>query len=270
LSEDGQQKTTQCLKDGLAAIRLVLESNASPTDKIFALFAVLDVPQRYVENERGGRKRQRKKPEKQTPANYTKHKEEPRQQAQNGSGRNQKMQQQPNKNKSGYALKNGSNDHTNNTTLDASQQMKDLALENKHDQLQIQKHTHRHIGTKRSEKTSHLSEEGTKNNDDSDARSTEKEWNPHKDKTCFLCGVTGHINKNCHMEKACKNCGLKGHINKNCPANKVCRNCGVVGHFARDCHQKPILPHKKKVASWKGRKSKINTEGVSNLVANAE
>jgi len=42
--------------------------------------------------------------------------------------------------------------------------------------------------------------------------------------TCFKCGKSGHISKNCYKQKSklvdvCYKCGMEDHYMKNCPKN---------------------------------------------------
>lgn len=88
-----------------------------------------------------------------------------------------------------------------------------------------------------------------------------------KEKSCYRCGLSGHISRECTQASTgsnfggngysggaggqeCYKCGQVGHIARNCPGGnyggshggfggrqQTCYSCGGYGHMARDCMQ---------------------------------
>jgi len=77
---------------------------------------------------------------------------------------------------------------------------------------------------------------------------------PHRRRTCFNCGRTGHLAHRCCFPRVqgsdrvsiqqdrasyrrCYNCGKMGHVSGDCPKpiGRRCYNCGQEGHVVRDC-----------------------------------
>lgn len=66
--------------------------------------------------------------------------------------------------------------------------------------------------------------------------STKRYFLENSGPTCFNCGGTGHVSRDCEQVSAlpCNLCGLLGHSRFECP-QEVCYNCHKPGHHSRDC-----------------------------------
>jgi cellular nucleic acid-binding protein len=84
--------------------------------------------------------------------------------------------------------------------------------------------------------------------------------------TCFNCGESGHMSKECtkprkQRNKVCFNCGEEGHTSRECtnPSKQLCRNCHKEGHKSYECPEKDQTQGRRRET-----KSSWNTNGNDN------
>ncbi|XP_071313799.1 zinc finger CCHC domain-containing protein 7-like [Trachinotus anak] len=59
---------------------------------------------------------------------------------------------------------------------------------------------------------------------------------------CHMCNRTGHLAKSCYYQKKCPTCilcGVKGHIQRDCPS-RPCPSCSLPSHGLRPCEKPPV------------------------------
>ncbi|KAM9740664.1 uncharacterized protein ACNS7B_012007 isoform 2-T2 [Menidia menidia] len=59
---------------------------------------------------------------------------------------------------------------------------------------------------------------------------------------CHICNRTGHSAKSCYFHKkspVCVLCGIRGHVQKNCPG-RPCSSCGLPSHGPGPCRVPPV------------------------------
>ncbi|XP_033829652.1 zinc finger CCHC domain-containing protein 7-like [Periophthalmus magnuspinnatus] len=59
---------------------------------------------------------------------------------------------------------------------------------------------------------------------------------------CPVCKKTGHLAKSCQLQKKCPVCvlcGIQGHLQKECPS-RPCSKCGLLSHASRACDRLPV------------------------------
>ena len=59
----------------------------------------------------------------------------------------------------------------------------------------------------------------------------------YQEKSCWTCGKSGHINRDCKDRKPirCYACGLEGHVRREC-TKMQCTRCKVNGHKTEECY----------------------------------
>ncbi|XP_076015687.1 zinc finger CCHC domain-containing protein 7-like [Genypterus blacodes] len=96
-------------------------------------------------------------------------------------------------------------------------------------------------------------DENVESVDDTWAVSEKDKWGPDRSQVsryymyggsliCYNCNRTGHQAKSCHIHKklpTCTLCGIQGHIQRNCPGRN-CPNCGLPSHGRRPCQEPPL------------------------------
>lgn len=64
-----------------------------------------------------------------------------------------------------------------------------------------------------------------------------KTWYRGQERTCRICGRTGHVSKNCPKVR-CFSCWRYGHVASECDDDLQCDYCYEVGHTSAQCQER--------------------------------